>query len=57
MDLHDGQREAEKALARIKELERKVEALEGRMNDQHGATQDLTNRVGKLERGIDGWPC
>ena len=46
----DWEERAEKALKRIAELEKKVESLERRMNNQYAATDDLVKRVGKLER-------
>jgi hypothetical protein len=54
MDLQEWERKAERAFKRIDELEAKVKSLEQRMNNQFEATQDLINRVGKLERGMDG---
>lgn len=49
----DPEVEYPKALQRIDELEKRVAQLETRMDNQYYTTQDLLNRLSRLERGTD----
>ena len=46
----DWEAEAKDALKRIKALEKEVESLKKRMDNQYDATEELNRRVAQLER-------